>query len=630
MLKHIATATCVLALCSSPLYALERIQISAAHIDLPQGITLTQTDVTLDRLSGTAPVLRVTVGGAASPKPFLSLSQIDLHCPALHVSAARIACDNGQLRFRHTARRYGFDWRFNAAPQRIDFRFDSGRRDFGRLRGEISGHAQAWRADLQLTAFSLQSTEGDVALDRLDGTMTLTVEPQLEDWRWQMQLALPRGEGYLAPVYWPFSALPIDLHAQAYWQARDARWTFENITLKLAQQAQLTARGHWQAPTGFSGHVHFRGAELAPLFQYLALPWLPSDRWQEAALHGAAEFQAVFRDDQLDHWQLRAAGVSWTLPRWRLAVEGLYGDVRGSRTALQSSSLGWRALELYGLPFGSTHLAWQTQGTAFQLLRPARLPLFDGAVLIKHWQGGWENDTPWSDLTLALEALPLPELTATLNWPLLSGRLVGELPGLRYRDGALTLAGEWWLDAFDGAIHLQHLRIDELLGENPRLRATLTWQNLDLAQLTGPFSFGHIEGRLSGYLRDLLLENWQAVAFDAWLGTPPNDRSRRRISQKAVNNLANLGGGGASDVISRGVLQLFDNFPYSRLGWGCQLRGGVCRMTGVNSAPNGGFYLLEGSGLPRIDVIGYHAEVDWPVLLRRLHRVLQTDSAIVR
>ena len=40
-------------------------------------------------------------------------------------------------------------------------------------------------------------------------------------------------------------------------------------------------------------------------------------------------------------------------------------------------------------------------------------------------------------------------------------------------------------------------------------------------------------------------------------------------------------------------------------------------MAGLDSS-NGGYTIVEGSGLPRITVVGHQREVDWPVLVARL------------
>jgi hypothetical protein len=125
---------------------------------------------------------------------------------------------------------------------------------------------------------------------------------------------------------------------------------------------------------------------------------------------------------------------------------------------------------------------------------------------------------------------------------------------------------------------------------------------------------------LSGRIDGLRLFNWAPVAFDARLYTPPNDRSRHRISQRAVENIGSIGGGGAgvTAALSSGFLRFFDDFNYERLGISCRLENDVCAMDGVAPAPNGGYYLVKGRGLPRIDVIGSSRRVDWPRLVRQL------------
>jgi hypothetical protein len=154
---------------------------------------------------------------------------------------------------------------------------------------------------------------------------------------------------------------------------------------------------------------------------------------------------------------------------------------------------------------------------------------------------------------------------------------------------------------------------------------------LDLELVTRAFSFGRITGRLSGAIDGLELFNWQPIAFDARLYTPLDDRSRHRISQRAVENIGSIGGGGAgiTQALSSGFLRFFDDFHYDRLGLSCRLENEVCYMNGVAPAPNGGYYLVKGSGLPRIDVIGGARRVDWPRLVQQLIAVTESAGPVV-
>jgi hypothetical protein len=126
--------------------------------------------------------------------------------------------------------------------------------------------------------------------------------------------------------------------------------------------------------------------------------------------------------------------------------------------------------------------------------------------------------------------------------------------------------------------------------------------------------------------------NWQPVAFDASLHTPLDDKSPHRISQRAVENIGSIGGGGAgiTQALSSGLLRFFDDFKYDRLGISCRLENEICLMNGVAPAPKGGYYLVKGEGVPRIDVIGGAQRVDWPRLVQQLIAVTESSGPVVR
>jgi hypothetical protein len=181
---------------------------------------------------------------------------------------------------------------------------------------------------------------------------------------------------------------------------------------------------------------------------------------------------------------------------------------------------------------------------------------------------------------------------------------------------------------FNGEIVLRKLHLEELFGALPRMSADLEMTNLDLEILTRTFSFGKITGKLDGEIRELYLEQWKPVSFDARFATPEDDRSRHRISQRAVDNISNLGGAGVSGAVSRTFLRFFEEFGYSRLGISCRLQKGVCAMGGIEAA-NGGYYLVKGGGMiPHIDVIGFNRQIDWDVLVGQLQDISRRKASV--
>jgi hypothetical protein len=118
--------------------------------------------------------------------------------------------------------------------------------------------------------------------------------------------------------------------------------------------------------------------------------------------------------------------------------------------------------------------------------------------------------------------------------------------------------------------------------------------------------------------------------MDMHFYTPEGDKSQRRISQRAVENLASVGGGGAAAILSSGLLRFFEVFAYERIGLRCILHDGICAMSGAgnskDSALGQGFYIVKGSGLPRIDVVGFRNQVSWARLVQQLVAITNSGT----
>jgi hypothetical protein len=152
-------------------------------------------------------------------------------------------------------------------------------------------------------------------------------------------------------------------------------------------------------------------------------------------------------------------------------------------------------------------------------------------------------------------------------------------------------------------------------------------RDIDLERLTSTFSFGHVTGRLHADVLGLEVIDWRAERFDARLYTPSDDDSRHRISQRAVNSIAALGGG-VTAGLQKGFMRLFDEFSYDRIDLRCRMRDQVCAMSGVDAA-GAGYYILRGKGLPRLDVIGYERTVSWPAFAAGLMHAARSGDVVI-
>jgi hypothetical protein len=113
------------------------------------------------------------------------------------------------------------------------------------------------------------------------------------------------------------------------------------------------------------------------------------------------------------------------------------------------------------------------------------------------------------------------------------------------------------------------------------------------------------------------------------LQTDKQWKGRRRISQRAVNDISSVGGSGLIAGLQAKVLGFFDDFGYEQIGLGCLLKDNVCRMEGIGSAGDG-YIIVAGAGLPRIQVVGFRRRVDWPTLVARLNAATQGQAPVIQ
>jgi len=319
-----------------------------------------------------------------------------------------------------------------------------------------------------------------------------------------------------------------------------------------------------------------------------------------------------------------------------VALQSLGGAVHWRADPQQKSEdsvLRWSGGTLLGLALGASELQFNSSARQFRLLQPARIPLLDGALALESLRirnAGLPSVAFMVDATL--EPIDVKQLCRTFGWPEFGGRVGGSISKLRMREGVVSLGSTLSAQVFGGSVTFSDLLLQQPFGKWPRFSSNVAFENLDLELMTGAFSFGRITGRLSGRVDGLRLFNWAPVAFDARLYTPPGDRSKHRISQRAVENIGSIGGGGAgvTAALSSGFLRFFDDFNYDRLGLSCRLENNVCAMNGVAPAPNGGYYLVKGKGLPRIDVIGSSRRVDWPRLVQQLIAATKSGGPTVQ
>lgn len=500
----------------------------------------------------------------------------------------------------------------------------------GELSVRLDMRDQALDARLQWRDGALDGLDGLVAAEGLD----LNIELQIDGFGAGSGVRFAgrqsAGEILVGPVYLPAPEAPLVLEMEILPNVLGGSVDgLEIQRFALRDPDSLEAAGTG-ALVRRDGRWSLDALSLDQLELFLPRFW---ERWMEGpaaaigfgglALAGHVGGQLAWQSGELHSADLSVMELDLADPRNRLAVQGLSASLDGQAGSLRSE-LAWHSMRLWGLPFGAADAAFQADQAGVRLLRSLEVPLIDGWLAIDSL--AWLNRPELSSqlvLDARIEPVSLNLLTRELGLIELGGTLAGQFPGVQYQDERLVFTGGMVIDAFSGQILVDELQVERPFGSLPALAAQVEFQRLDLLELTGAFDFGRMEGRMSGWMRDLRLLDWRLVAMETRLFTH-EDVARRRISQRAVDNLSRLGGGGGA-LLSGTLLRVFEDFPYRRAGLACRLSNNICYLDGVAPHPSGGFLIVEGRGLPRLDVVGHRRLVDWPQLLDQLERIVAQD-----
>ncbi|PJK00920.1 hypothetical protein CO641_02920 [Lysobacteraceae bacterium NML91-0213] len=506
----------------------------------------------------------------------------------------------------------------------------------GRLDGRVDVHVAA-AAPLRIEAglhgrgLAFDSDDGTLAGENID--LAVDVDYRQPDAAHQLALrgTLRGANLLLGAAYLELPPAPIALSLDAQREQPDAGWRFTH--LRWDDGAALRAEGAVALGADASLRamdlrLHSDDAALLPA-RYL-LGWLGVAGVPGLALAGTIDAHVRMVDGALAGIDAGLRGVDVVDGRGRFAFAGLDGDLRISEGAPVDSALSWRGGSLQAVEFGPARLPFRSVAGRLDLREDVAVEMLDGQLrfsglsLLLPTQGqGMRIESG-----LAVDGLRLGELASAFGWPAFAGTLSGEIPRMRYANQRLDFEGGLAMHVFDGEVRFGSLSLERPFGVAPSLSADVELDDLDLTMLTGVFDIGQIDGRLHGRFDGLRLVDWQLAAFDGELHTEPRRGVRQRISQRAVQDISSVGDASFAGSLQGQLIGLFDDFGYRRIGISCRLRNEVCEMGGLRSAGNT-FTIVEGSGLPRLDVVGHNRNVDWPTLVERVAAAVGGDVAPV-
>ncbi len=211
------------------------------------------------------------------------------------------------------------------------------------------------------------------------------------------------------------------------------------------------------------------------------------------------------------------------------------------------------------------------------------------------------------------------------------GRIRGRLSPLRLEDGRLTSQGSLQAEVFSGRVTVENLGAIGLFTASPAYRAGARWEGLDLEQMTRGTAFGLITGVLKGRVHRFELAYGQPQRFDLLTESVPTEGVEQRISVKAVDNIAQIGGGTSPFVGLAGLLtSFFKEFPYEKIGVHAVLENDIFRINGTIHE-GGKEYLIKRSGISGVNIVNQNPDnrIRFKDMVKRIQRVTSSHGGPV-
>ncbi|SUO95435.1 hypothetical protein [Suttonella ornithocola] len=483
-----------------------------------------------------------------------------------------------------------------------------------------ANHGWQLTGDILLENGSWHSTDQMQAAEKLNVHLGLSLEQTENGWTGRIKGELEQGEIFINPLYLNFSEAPIQFSAEL--AENNEKLTIQNLRAQSPNTlAHLDLTYHFNQKSVDTITLYQLSGEANTLYQRYLKAYLAETLLEDATLTGSLFISGHWEKDQgITHPNIVLNHIDITDKQDRFALKGLDGQIGESGLSeIRIAPSRWRKL-----PIGAAKLSFRFHNGQPQLTAPFRLPILGGALVISDLKA---LPKARYQLKMQIEPIDLEALTNALDLPPFQGNISGSFPEVTFTNEGLYLGQPVRIHAFNGQIMVNDLVIHQLFAPIPLLYFSIALEHIDLTQLTHAFNIAEIQGNLSGEINDVALANWQPQQFDAYLYTDLQNPGTRKISHKAVQYLTQAGG---ASVAIREFVRLLNKFPYQKLGIRAQLQGHKLTLDGIETAPDGGFYIVKGKGIPHLDIIGHQRETDYRELINRLKTAINSDGPVIQ
>ena len=576
--------------------AISSIQIIVSEVDAPVG-QLKNAKFHVD-LKGAQP--KLILNADLKPMSEKAFAHFDLKCDQFFTEKiGQAQCLNGQFKSKQIS-----------APFSVIF----------------VSYPSEFALDIDFNGANFSDEAGLHAGEKLTGQIKMAAKQPIstDTWAWNGLISWTAGELYWQPFYFGKADNAFEING-----------TFKQDIINVQQASLLVNEvGKMQATATINiktkivedVKVNAKDVDFTGLYALFLKPMAEKSAFGNMNVSGKADWQFEIKNLAPTSFELNLHDATIEDKNGKFGFSHINAHIPWDYDEPKQLQLAYESGHLLKIGLRQTNLTAEIN--RFSLTAPKLdLPVLDGALSLSDVSAVRLGDNWAWHLRMNLVPITLNEFSKALGWPEMKGQISGQIPLVTYANKQLNMDGAMNFNAFNGSISMNDLIIDDPLGVAPRLYADLKMRNLDLGDLTRTFSFGAIEGKLDGVVKDMVLENWKPVQLDASIQTSKG-RHLKKISQRAVENITALGGEGTAVALQRTFLRFFKEFNYEKIGLSCKLRQDICEMGGVESTPNG-YIIVKGKGIPAVNVNGYTQKVSLRDLLGRVKRITDSNTKVI-
>jgi hypothetical protein len=390
--------------------------------------------------------------------------------------------------------------------------------------------------------------------------------------------------------------------------------------------------------------VNIPKVSLKPIFHHLLLEPFKAEMPLLATLETEGAFSAAFKVKETENTRQITGQIGWrqgalVLPDRGISLKGIHLDLPlWYQTGLAQAPVDKlkgkfevQSVTVPLLPEQPLSILLDAGPNKISIDSPTVIRVPGGDLLLGPIQVKNVFDPELSVHTsLAFEKIDLQSLLSGVATIPTEGILTGTLNPVRYEKQRVTSQGEIEAKVFGGKIILSDIGASGLLTSAPVFRINAKWDDLLLAEMTTDTAFGKIEGLLKGHIRDFEIAYGQPQKFALLLETVKTKGIPQTISIKAIDNIAQIGGGQSPFMGLAGTFaSVFKKFPYEKIGMRARLENDMFTINGT-IREDGTEYLVKRRGFSGVNIVNQNPDnrISLKDMVKRIKRITQGEAVV--